>query len=349
MNKLKIKSLGTLLLCCLLITVFLTGTVWAQEKYRIQLTNQEGGEIRVSDDGGNTWTKLGQVVVPVSKLSPEGFAASSYGQIGRVTATAVNALHIKVDQQGNKPVLFSLLPRETMENGFDPKSYFSSSSSVFTDIPAGTGIFGGQYSLLVGNQVLVGEEMKTLDNSYLPKKGDLLTIVMERPDRYPVQIIFENKKNGKVTVRYLNGEKKEIAQVLAPVKGTGRFTGSHYAEVGRIRANHPGVICVSTSPSGEIGGFQIVPNQHANTIPYIQGAPQWLVVGPLTEGDSLEGDPPLFAEFIQPRYLEGKWKDNFLVDVRIKDGPWQSMPRVTGLQPAALENITHVRILFPLR
>jgi len=337
------------LVCSLLAVLLFISSVWAQEAYRIQVVNQIDGEIRVSEDGGLNWTRIGQVLVPSNKLSPEGFAASTYGKVGRVAASAVNSMHIKVDQQGDKPILFSILPQETMDSGFDPKSYFSSSSSIFTDIPAGTGIFGGRYSPFVGNQVLVGEEMKPLDNSYLPQAGDLLTIIVEKPDKYPVQMILENKPGGKITVKYLNGETQEIAQVVQRVSGVGRFTGSHYAEVGRIRANHPGVICVSTSPLGKIGGFQIIPSFHASHLPYVQSSTQWLVVAPLTQGNLLEGEPPLFAEFIQPRYLEGKWKENFLVDVRVKDGPWQSMPRVVGLQPDALKDVTHVRILFPLK
>lgn len=343
------KKLILGLICSLLGMLLLTGNVWAQEKYRLQINNQVGGEIKVSQDGGNTWEKIGQVVIPTNKLSREGFAASTYGKAGRVTAAAVNALHVKVDQQGDKPILFSILPQETMESGFDPKSYFASSSSIFTDIPAGKEIFGGGFTPFVGNQVLVGPELKPLDSSYSPQVGDLLTIIVERPDRYPAQMIFENKPGGKVTVRYLNGDTQEIAQVVKRVSGIGRFTGSHYAETGRIRANHPGVICVSTSPREQIGGFQIIPSIHASHLPYVQGSTQWMVVAPLTEEKFLEGEAPLFAELIQPRYLEGKWLENFLVDVKINNGPWQPMPLLVGLQPNALKEVTHLRILFPLR
>lgn len=344
--KKKILLVGMLL--CLMGLIMFTGMGWAQEKYRIQVLNQTGGDIRISEDGGVTWNKQGQVIIPATKLNEGGFAAAAYGQIGKVTATAVNSVHIKVNQRGEKPVLFSLVPKETIDPGFSTNSYFSSSSSIFTDIPAGTGIFGGGYAPFVGSQVLAGEEMEPLDNNYSPQIGDLLTIVVERTNPYPAQIIIENKAGGKVKARYLNGEIKEIAQVLSPVGGTGRFEGSVYSEVGRIRANHPGVICISTSPIGQIGGFQIIPSNHSYSSS-VWGQPQWMVVGPLAEQAFLAGTPPLFAEFIQPRYLKDQWLANFLVDVKIKDGPWQPMPRVVGLDNQSLKDVTQIRILFPLR
>lgn len=318
----------------------------AKEQFRIRLINEVGGQIKISQDGGKNWQKVGQVKIPASKLSLAGFEASSYGKKGRVVATAVNALHIKVKQEGEKPVLFSILPEETMEKGFNPLSYFSASSSIFTDIPAGKGIFGEEFSPYVGSQVFLGEKMEPLGPDYIPKIGDLLTILADRPTPYPTQMIFENKKDGKVTVKYLNGQTQDIAKVLSPVVGTGRFTGSLYTDVGRIRANHPGVICISTSPLGQIGGFQIVPSIHSAKIGTL-GKEQWLTVGPLNDKEGIEGKIPLFFQYLKP-YYTGNWKKDFLVDVRINNGPWQPMPRIVGLHPRDLGNVTHIRILFPL-
>jgi len=80
--------------------------------------------------------------------------------------------------------------------------------------------------------------------------------------KYPSEIEFENRFGGFVTLKYPNGESKVVAQVLKPVEGVGRFGGSLYGNTGRIRANHTGVICIITSPHGQVGGFQILPDNH---------------------------------------------------------------------------------------
>jgi len=93
--------------------------------------------------------------------------------------------------------------------------------------------------------------------------------------------------------------------VLTPVTGIGRFEGTRYADTGRLRANHAGVLDVSTSPYGMVGGFQIIPWDHANDseMYYVRTNRQWLVVGPpdMREG-SWEGKPPLFWGNLYPSW-----------------------------------------------
>ena len=317
----------------------------AKELYRIQIANQPDGEIKISYNQGSEWQTIGRVVKNSSEVSNAGFAASAYGEPGAVVATAVNAIHVKIRQEGDNPVLFSILPQEMSSPLLRPDSYFSDNSSIFTDIPAGTGIFGGGQSPFVGNLIYLGAE--PLPHDYQPRSGDVLTIVVERPEKRAAQIIIENKKDGRVLLKELNGQVTQIAVVEQPVQGTGRFGGTHYADVGRIRANHPGVICISTSPEGEIGGFQIVPSYHASKLGYTVGA-QWLVVSSYLTKDLIEGKEPLFGHYIQPVYNRDNWRNNYLVDVQINGGEWQPMPTITGLTFDTLKDVTALRILFPL-
>ena len=96
---------------------------------------------------------------------------------------------------------------------------------------------------------------------------------------------------------------------------------------------------------------------------------QWLVVGPPEEnGSSLEGQAPLFKNFIQPVYGRGdleedNWEEKllgrFLVEVKLKgSAQWQPMPvgefddyyligEVPEWANSALAKITEIRILFP--
>ena len=294
---------------------------------------------------------------------------------GQVAATAVNAIHIKTTAEADgRGVIFSLLPKEFYDPPRGYRSYFSPDASIYTDIPAGTAIFGGEYAPFVGNKVMVfrtGYAYQQIPPSYIPWPNDRIYLIVEVPADYPKEIDFENRAGGKVVIKYFGGEDKELGTVVFPVRGIGRFEGSKYASAGRIRANHAGVIDVSTSPQGSLGGFQIIPAYHAANIKYAYGAPQWLVVAPVSGEASLEGTAPLFRSFIKPDFLaddlqKDNWDerllDRFLVDVKLKDDPtgqWQPMP-VQGFEPYyltggiskklnnALSNVSDIRILFPI-
>jgi len=160
-----------------------------------------------------------------------------------------------------------------------------------------------------------------------------------------------------------------IGEVFKRVWGIGRFEGGQYGDVGRIRANHPGVIDISTSILGHGGGFQIIPDEHGNS-PEMTNAvlkTQWMVVGPPDVTDpSLKGTAPLFSYFIQPEYRDESyqnetWRENllnrFLVDVKIKGkNKWRPMPVLTldlrrplpKWADTALQNVSEIRILFPI-
>jgi hypothetical protein len=332
------------------------------EQYRIKISNQAGGSIEVSSDQGKSWDTLGQVTYPINKANESGFTASRWIASGEVAASAVNAIHIKVD---NAQTIFSILPREFLKIPANYNSYLSPDSSIYTDIPAGKGIFGGGWAPFVGNQVYIFDQ--PLGRS--PAVNDILTIIVTRPAPWPQYITFENRFGGAITIKYPGEEEQVIGEVLRPVQGVGRFAGSRFVNPGRIRANHPGVIDISTSVGNKVGGFQIIPMSHAES-PEMGGArtaTQWMVVGPSSvEGKSPEGTSPLFKYFLKPQYDEADlyvedWENRllkrFLVEVKIKgvEG-WRPMPIYTLSAdedlPAeanrALEKITHLRILFPV-
>jgi len=334
------------------------------ELFRVRVVNEPGGEMTISRDGGKTWEKLANVLAPAGVLNKEGYTASSWAPEGRVAATAVNAVHIKVrlNKTNGKGILLSLLPKDFYSPPEDYKSYYSKNSSIVVDAPAGAGFFGGAESPFIGSPVLLernGGAPVPLPEDYYPEPGDALTIIVERPAEYPSEIEFENRFGGFITARYPGGAEKLIGQVLKPVAGVGRFDGSLYTGVGRLRANHTGVICISTSPPGVIGGFQILPENHGMS-PEMANArllTQWMVVGPPAATDpSLEGVAPLFRYFLRPVHFikeaGGRTLDemleSFVVEVRLKEGPWQRMPEVAGRVDDALKDLTHVRILFPL-
>ncbi|OGB89669.1 hypothetical protein A2625_06025 [candidate division WOR-1 bacterium RIFCSPHIGHO2_01_FULL_53_15] len=361
--------------CFLLSTFcFAEASIKFEEQFRIKVWNEAGGTIEVSADKGKNWETVGHVVYPTARVNPEGYTASRWVADGTVAATAVNAIHLKVTTEATTGggVIFSLLPKEFIQPPKFYRSYLSPDSSIYTDIPAGTSIFGDGYSPYVGNPVLLSRGAYKLVpmSGYAPAVGDRIYIIVEKPLDYPREIVFENAVGGDVTITYFSGIDKVIGKVLRPVIGVGRFEGTKYASVGRIRADHAGVIDVSTSRLRRIGGFQIVPSKHGAGMKYVQTATQWLVVGPVDETAALEGQPPLFKYFIKPVFgendaLSEEWRakllDRFLVEVKL-DGQekWQTMPvfefnefdlsgRVPAWADSALADVAALRILFPIK
>ena len=342
---------------------------------RLRLQNIKGGVIEGSRDGGQTWETVGHIAVPVIKTNPKGYTAARYGPPGSVVATAVNAIHLKAGQntKENRGIIWSLAPTSNTDAGKNSlQSEVSPQSAAYTDMPGGSGIFGGVYTPFVGNPIFLDNDrnnsLTPLPNNYVPKLGDSWVIQIRRPAKYPREIIFENRFGGLITIRYPNEEPRVIGTVLRPVLGIGRFVGSYFSGVGRLRANHNGVIDISTSPRGVVGSFQIVPANHAQSpeTHYIRELTQWMVIGPVSALDrSWEGTAPLFSQFLRPRYDENDINEPVFTDSLIsrfafevqKKGKknWERMPTfwVLADKPlpswagTALADVERIRIDFP--
>ena len=345
-----------------------------REILRLRVVNDSEGEIAASSDGGETWRRMGRVVRYTSRVNERGYTASKWVPAGRVAATAVNAIHITVglNEAEDRGIIFSLLPREFLAPPGDYRSFLSPNSSIYTDIAAGRGMFGGGEAPFVGSPVFretAEGQLVPLGAGYVPSRGDVLVIVVLRPEPYPVALEVENREGGAVCLRYGDGSERLLGWVIRPVGGIGRFAGSVYAGIGRIRAGHAGVVDISTSPEGSLGAFQIIPAGHALS-PEMHLAwtrTQWMIVGPLEEESALwEGLAPLFLQHIRPDYLPddirgGDWRERllarFLVDVDRGDG-WGPMPclrlaadparPLPGWADGALAEVVRVRILFPV-
>lgn len=344
-----------------------------REILRLRIVNDCGGEIAASKDAGIGWQVLGRVIRYTTQVNPRGYTASKWVPAGRVAATAVNAIHVNVglNTAEDRGVVFSLLPREFLAPAREYRSFLSPDSSIYTDIPAGEGIFGGGYAPFVGNPLYLegaGGVLAPMAEGYVPQQGDVIVIVVVRPDPYPLSIEFENREGGQICLRYADGRQELLGYVIRPVRGVGRFEGARYTGIGRIRANHAGVVDISTSPVGFLGAFQIIPVGHSLSpeMALAWERTQWMIVGPLNESSGLwDGLMPVFYQHLRPDYLPGDlygedWESRllarFLVDVETGGG-WRPMP-VARLAPdssvplpdwadSALAEVVRVRILFP--
>jgi hypothetical protein len=354
----------------------------SEELYRIRVTNAAGGAVEASGDGGETYTRVGKVVTPATRLI-QGFAASRWAPVGSVAATAIHGLRLKVRNSTPKDpkgvancMMMSLVPREfhTIPKGYG--GHRPGNSGIYTDIPAGQGIFRN-LAPLVASPVRLEREgrLAPFPADYQPRVGDRIVILVYLPPVLPREIVFENWKGGRVTAHFEGRDPHPIARVARPVLGVGRYDGTAYTGVGRINTNHCGVITVSTAPvSGSLlpegqgserrGGFQIEPADHARAVSY--NAPQVMVVEPLEGQGALEGQPPLFAGYIGLQWDQRSVAHSLGVEVKIDNGPWEPMPELVGVMNDAFaatalmrhfrklgvarritSGVTHLRLVFP--
>ncbi|NLI96419.1 MAG: hypothetical protein GX436_06890 [Synergistaceae bacterium] len=321
--------------------------------YSIFIPFQVGGIVSVRFPDGSEQS-IGQVGLLPEKTRWPAYTASRWGTPGTVAASAVNAIHLLIDIEKGRGRTLSLLPSETVAPAAGP------GSALVVEGKGGYGLFGG-WAPPVGAPVTVisasGEE-RPLNGGLLPKEGEVLRIDVNSLCS-PYMIEIENRPGGRVFSWSRSVEQSGvIARVLRPVRGVGRFEGTLFQSVGRLRANHPGVIDISTSPEGTIGGFQIIPFNHAHSAE-MEGAwqkTQWLIIDSADGKTPLTGRPPLFGGILVPgpRETEQLWDlwstygRRPLILCRIEGGPWTGLPEAIGKQDNALERVTHLRLYFPV-
>lgn len=303
----------------------------------------------IRPDGSKT--DLGTISsIPETSRWPS-YTASGWGKPGTVCASAVNAIHLLCSIEKEKGRTISILPQTTVAPAAGKKTFFTVRSD------AGTGIFGG-WAPPVGTKVYVrrpDDRQALLSCENMPAEGDILVIPVEETTSLPYIVDIENRPGGRIVAWYSQGP-QIVARVIRPIYGTGRFEGTLFQRGSRIRANHTGVIDISTSPRGEIGGFQIMPLLHGASSEMASAwqLTQWMIIAS-TSHNTLVGTTPLFSDGLVPgTQLQDKLWDIWstyerrpLILCRLDGGPWQFFPSVSGRQDKALYNMTHIRIYYP--
>ncbi len=312
--------------------------------YSLLIEAVPGGSIMVVREQGEV-LELGSVLSMPSTTRWPAFTASKWGKPGTVVATAVNAIHILVDIENGRGRTVSILPKDSFAPAAGEKSYY------LTDIPPGRGLFGA-WAPPVGSRVIFRGKVPLQDNPEGAPSPSVEIVVP--PEANPWFVEIENRPGGRI-IAWTNEGPELLGRVARPLAGCGRFGGTRFQSRGRIRANHPGVIDVSTSPEGVVGGFQILPLEHAfsTEMETAWKLSQWLIIAP--EKGAFTGRKPLFSSGFVPGPAPGEklwdmWSTygrRSLVLVRENGGPWHWMPQATGRNDTALERVTHLRLYFP--
>ncbi|OQY30386.1 MAG: hypothetical protein B6244_00575 [Candidatus Cloacimonetes bacterium 4572_55] len=341
------------------------------EAYRIMIENRKGGGISLSGDQGNTWQSVGKVTRPATHVDKSGFPRSS--QAGDLTVCEIAADHILVKITQNyedrryrygRGTLFGLF---SLEAAHLQKKYRDDNTMIYTDIPAGSGIFG-KYAPLLGSRFYLanGNRLAIPQPDFVPREGDQIIIIVESYVKTIRYVVFENRFGGEITAHFTDGDTLIVGSVLRPVEGVGRFIGTEFLGPGKVRQNHGSSIGISTSRrigkkirslNDYRGGFQIVTSEHIYDSELLPArvSSQWMVVGPaLSEtGRYIDQRYPLFSRFITP---------GMRVEARIDNKSWEPMPEMTGDEKEAFlprqltkyfearyvrRGLTHIRLINP--
>lgn len=339
------------LIFAFVLIVLLSVRAFADKNFiEIKIPCSVNSQVKAILPGGET-VPLGRVLMTPSKTNYPAYTASKWSGNSTICASAVNAIHILINVENDRGRIISLVPSVTIAPAAERGSFFS------IECEAGTGLFGG-FAPLTGSKVFILRNGSEIPLTDVPESGDVLIIrtkLPENPEFFMIDI--ENRPGGRVIAHGIKGV-KVVARVIHPVGGVGRFGGTVFQSVGRIRASHSGVIDVSTSKRGEVGGIQIMPLKHALTSKEMINAwklTQWMIISPLPFEPDLEGRPPLYKDsFVPGTQLNDKLPDVFsqygrksLILCRIDGGQWERLPEVSGRVDDALKNITHLRLYFP--
>lgn len=353
MNKRLFKSL--LLIFSMVATMICfpglaTSEVSGNNILNLQIPCQEGKKV-YAFIGGEQYP-LGVVLSVPSTTRWPSYTASKWGLKDTVCATAVNAIHLLVNLENDRGRTVSILPYGTYAPASGQNAFFALSGKP------GTGLFGA-FSPTVGSSCsVISSEGNT---RHLPRDGlfqpDETLVITSDLNFQAFLIDIENRPGGRVMFWNDHGL-SIIGRVIRPVRGVGRFGGTQFQDPGRIRANHTGVIDISTSPQGSTGGFQILPLIHARSVEMKNAweLTQWMIVASPGGLARISGKAPLFSSLLKPgtanneqlRDIWNSYLGRSLVLCRQNGNKWISLPVRVGRNDLALSEITHFRIYIPL-
>lgn len=310
--------------------------------FKIRLPLEVGAQARIifPDDRE---IEIGRVLAfPTASRHP-GFTASKYGLGGQIIATAANTHHIQIDVEDGAGRTMSIVPMRTYV------AASGTNSSFVIEGEGGTGLWG-EYAPYVGSPVYIINPIGLpvpFNSEQVYKFAREIEIRVYEPDDTIEYFEIENRWLGRAWYHDKDGD-HDFAVVESGVTATGRFEGTVYQDIGGVRANHPGVICVSTSERGRVGGFQIVPRSHmfSHEMQRQRNKEQYIVLRGV-EFEELTGVAPFYRGHVRPAEALKSFDERRVGRVLAKiDGEWTDMPEIYGLTEQTLGHVEAFRIFL---
>lgn len=307
--------------------------------YKILLPMEIGEQAKIIWPNGDE-REIGRVLGFPTESRYPGFTASKHGGGAQIIASAANAHHIQIDVEEGAGRTVSIIPMRT---------YVAASGGMDTSfIIEGEGGLGlwGEWSPYVGNPVYAINAAGIpvpFNDPRLLEHAKAVEIRVFAPDDGIEYFEIENRLQGRAWYHTPYGD-HDFAVVLQPVKSTGRFEGTVFEGRGMVRANHPGVVCISTSDRGHVGGFQIVPRNHTFSaeLQKTRRMSQYIVLRGV-EWEDLTGQPPFFRGTVRPGDESDPSRTTGRVFCLI-DGAWSELPEANGISEHSMEKIEAFRI-----
>jgi hypothetical protein len=289
------------------------------ETHRLRVANRAGGPVEVSLDRGLTYRAIGRVTRPAT-ANADGQTYAAAVPVGSVALAGAGRIWVRAGADGTRPRIFALLARGAPIAPWTIATDLLPGSAAFTTLspPLGSRVF-----------LQTPRGLRPLPAGYIPTTSDVILFIAATAGdtdttaalsrKPPRAIIWENREGGAVTAIAGDGGERVIGTVRAPVRGVGRFAATAEVASGRIAEHHAHGLLVSTAgPAGgaapAVGGFRI---QVSDTDELESGDPTLLQIAPI------QGAPSPLA---LPLPLDASTR----VEMRVDDGPWMPLPRVTG-------------------
>ncbi len=200
----------------------------ARLAYSLVIDNRRGGVIRIVEPPATflfnrPGVDLGTVLQPVRRLRTDIPAAGLPSRANVVCYSGTDAVHVKAYDATlhDESAVFSILPSDNVNYLNEEQSLDWTSipgDALLTDIPAGSGFFGGAYPLIVGNPVNVYRGQYILDFSPLYpdiEVGDRIVIGVHVPLDWPDDLRISNQVDGSVLWN-LAGQELTLASCSLP-------------------------------------------------------------------------------------------------------------------------------------
>lgn len=278
-----------------------------QVAYSIIIENRTDGIIRMVEPPAQfllyrPGIDLGKVVQPARSLELGSYLGGDARAQQVVASCGTGEIRLRLfaataaGQAGN----LLLLPAERRFAAPDGSFESPLPNAIYTDIPAGKGLFGGAYPLIAGNPVSAFHGLEhaefNAENAALTA-DDLIIIEVRGPAVWPHSLEIPNEPGGKIVLSLADGTKVTCGYVTQALAASPSTAGIGPRTPGTIAAGGDIQLALGC-PAAGAHALEIVPLGlhlgNEDTAP----PPRLLVAS--ASGFSPVGQPPLFGGFIYP-------------------------------------------------